>query len=306
MSTIYRFGVYELDGETRELRRKGAEVRLQAQPAQVLAYLVAHRGEIVTREQLRQLLWGSDTFVDFDRGLNFCISQIRSALRDDAANPTFIRTIPKQGYQFICPVELNPGQEKELSEVGLSESGLPSTVQVAESNRHARSPLGFAPAKAVFGAVALLIICATAFFFAWRRNSQHPTVAVVRFDNETGDSSLDSFADALTDNVVEQLAASGGHRYGVIGNAKVLRVSRDQRDLNSIGRELHASIVIVGQVQRQGDKIRILAHLIHVPDQTHLWVVRMDRELKDPLDLTSEAARQISSEFSPRIASPRS
>src|SRR5579862_4070409 len=91
----YRFGLYEFDAATNELRREGALVRLQAQPAQVLACLIARAGHVVSREELREAIWHGDTFVDFDRGLNFCISQVRSALKDDSAEPIYIRTIPK-------------------------------------------------------------------------------------------------------------------------------------------------------------------------------------------------------------------
>src|SRR5215469_12901253 len=99
----YRFGLFEFDAGTRELRRDGVLVRLQAQPALVLASLVAHAGEVVSRDELHQVVWHADTFVDFERGLNFCVAQIRAALDDDASVPRFIRTIPKRGYQFIAP-----------------------------------------------------------------------------------------------------------------------------------------------------------------------------------------------------------
>src|SRR5262249_46292950 len=104
-SERYRFGLYELNATTCELRREGRVVRLQSQPAQLLAFLVARAGQVVSREHLQRAIWGADTFVDFERGLNFCVAQIRSALNDDSANPVFLRTIPKQGYQFIAPVE---------------------------------------------------------------------------------------------------------------------------------------------------------------------------------------------------------
>src|SRR5215472_8986085 len=104
-SERYRFGLFEFDAATKELRREGVLVRLPSQPAQLLACLIEHAGQTVSRDELRQTLWGRDTFVDFDRGLNFCISQIRSALKDDSVEPTYIRTIPKQGYQLIAPVE---------------------------------------------------------------------------------------------------------------------------------------------------------------------------------------------------------
>src|ERR1700756_2452406 len=80
-------------------------IRLQAQPAMVLSHLLAYAGEIVSREELHHAIWGEDTFVDFERGLNVCIAQIRSALSDESTSPRFIRTVPRRGYQFICPVE---------------------------------------------------------------------------------------------------------------------------------------------------------------------------------------------------------
>jgi DNA-binding winged helix-turn-helix (wHTH) protein len=102
-SPRFRFGLFEFDSATRELHREGLLIRLQFQPALVLATLIERHGQVVSREDLHQTLWGGETFVDFERGLNFCISQIRAALNDDSTEPTFIRTIPKHGYQFIAP-----------------------------------------------------------------------------------------------------------------------------------------------------------------------------------------------------------
>src|SRR5947199_7492174 len=95
----FRFGVFDFDSATRELRREGVPVRIQSQPAQVLALLLADAGEIVSRETLRRAIWGAETFVDFDRGLNFCVAQVRAALGDSAESPIFVRTVPKRGYQ---------------------------------------------------------------------------------------------------------------------------------------------------------------------------------------------------------------
>ena len=99
------FGPFTFETTTRELRRDGEIVKLQSQPAQVLAVLIEHAGEIVTRDALRAAIWGDDTFVDFDKGLNFAIAQVRTALGDSADSPTYIRTFPKRGYQFIAAVE---------------------------------------------------------------------------------------------------------------------------------------------------------------------------------------------------------
>jgi DNA-binding winged helix-turn-helix (wHTH) protein len=102
---LVRFGLFEADLETGELRKQGMKIRLQDQPFEILAILLRRPGQIVTREELRQTLWGTDTFVDFDRSLNKAINRLREALEDSAENPRFIETIPKRGYRFIAPVE---------------------------------------------------------------------------------------------------------------------------------------------------------------------------------------------------------
>jgi DNA-binding winged helix-turn-helix (wHTH) protein/Tol biopolymer transport system component len=102
-----RFGDYELDSRSGKLLRDGRPVKIQPQPLRVLAVLVEHRGEIISREQLRERIWGEATFVEFDQGLNYCIRQIRVALHDDVSKPAYIETLPKQGYRFIAPIVAN-------------------------------------------------------------------------------------------------------------------------------------------------------------------------------------------------------
>ncbi len=97
------FGLFEFDPLSGELSREGRPSRLQPQPARVLAALVERAPEVVSREDLRQQIWSEGTFVDFERGLNFCIAQIRSALGDTADSPRFIETLPRRGYRFIAP-----------------------------------------------------------------------------------------------------------------------------------------------------------------------------------------------------------
>jgi TolB-like protein len=126
-------------------------------------------------------------------------------------------------------------------------------------------------------------------------------VAIVRFDNETGDPGVDQFSDGLTDSLVEQLTSQSRQRYRIIGNAMILRLPREQRDLGAIATSLHARYVVLGQVQRSGSQTRILAHLIRLPDQTHLWVDRMDRTSADSLGVESEAAQKIGTDFSQLI-----
>jgi DNA-binding winged helix-turn-helix (wHTH) protein/TolB-like protein len=263
---------------------------LQSQPAQVLLYLVERAGQIVSRHELQNAVWGGETFVDFDRGLNYCVAQIRSAVGDDSAEPTYIRTLPKRGYQFIGAVERLASQPAQKPQK-------PKTQIV-------RFPSGSrAVMPALTGGLAIVLAFAAGYWLRSQNAKGPPIVAVARFDNETGNPALTLLSDGLTDGLVAQLTYLSDGRYRVIGNAYILRQSRDQRDLSAIASSLHASFVVLGQVQNIGQQTRILAHLIRLPDQTHIWVVRMD--LSDPLAAESETAQKIANQFSQRMsASP--
>ena len=269
-----RFGIFEFHPGTRELRREGVPVRLQAQPAQVLAVLLAQAGEVVTREELRQAVWGSETFVDFERGLNFCVAQIRATLGDSAESPRFIRTLPKRGYQFIAPVSL------------------PQTP---------------APRRQSWRLAAAVVAAAVLLWVGWNWwASRSPVrIAVTRFDNETGNPALDRFADSLADSVVADLTTAHDGTLGVIGNAAILRVPRERRDLRAIASTLGVRYVVLGQVQGDPSHPRVLAHLIRLPEQTHLWVTRRENlSLADEAGAEAEMAARISREFVAHLASP--
>jgi TolB-like protein len=235
---------------------------------------------------LRKVIWGDETFVDFERGLNFCISQLRSAINDNSARPVYIRTLPKRGYQFIAATESTLSESSR----GEHRMGLPPYV----GNRRA----------ALVGALVLALSAGTLAAYWSLRNADSrrpPVIAVVRFDNETGHPEVTRFSDALTDDIVERLTTFSSGRYRVIGNGQVLRLPREHRDLNAIAKSLHARFIVLGQVQSNGSQTRILAHLIRMPDQTHVWVARMDRPLSDPLNLESEVAEEIATQFSARV-----
>jgi DNA-binding winged helix-turn-helix (wHTH) protein/TolB-like protein len=284
----FRFGLFELAGDGLDLRRDGRTVHLQAQPKQVLVYLVKNSDRTVSRDELRKTIWGNETFVDFERGLNFCISQIRSALRDDAASPTYIRTFARQGYRFIAPVEWIP-----VASVAPVQPAIPATP--------ARRALMVGVAVALLSAV---VLAGGILLKKSRTSKPMPIVAVVRFDNETGEMATTRFSDGLTDVVVERLTSLSNGRYGVIGNAQVLRGPRDQRNLTAIAASLRASYIVLGQIQSDGSQTRILAHLIHMPEQTHVWVVRLDHgALANSLDLEAEAAQKIATQFAIPLAS---
>jgi DNA-binding winged helix-turn-helix (wHTH) protein len=101
---LLRFGVFELNVTTEELRKSGTLVRLAPQPLKLLALLARRSGQVVTREEIQQALWGGETYVDFEQGMNHCIKQIRNALSDSAETPLYVETVPRRGYRFLAPV----------------------------------------------------------------------------------------------------------------------------------------------------------------------------------------------------------
>jgi DNA-binding winged helix-turn-helix (wHTH) protein/TolB-like protein len=266
-----RFGAFEFQPATGELLRDGTPIRLQAQPAKVLAALLDRPGETVSREALRRAVWGEATHVDFDRGLNFCLAQVRSALDDSADSPRYIRTVPKRGYQFIAPVG-------RLSDV-------PAPAPESQPHRLRRWAVPLSLLTLALAAISLAV-----------REPAPVRIAVTPFDNETGSAEFDRYASGLTDALVADLTTRTG--YGIVGNAAILRQPRARRDLRAIGSALAAGYVIIGQVQRDGTGKRVLAHLIRLPEQTHMWVVRVDRSVDTPLPTESDLARRITDEFS--------
>ena len=136
-SRVARFGVFELDLSAGELRKSGVKLRLQGQPFQVLALLLERAGEVVTREELQQQLWPSDTFVDFDHSLNTAINKVREALGDSASSPRYVETLARRGYRFIAPVQAPtgaPGGTASGSGDGTGSSGVPNSIPVQASS----------------------------------------------------------------------------------------------------------------------------------------------------------------------------
>jgi len=284
---LYRFGLFDFDDSQLVLRRQHTAVRLQSQPARLLACLLKNRDRVVSRDELRKNVWGDTTFVDFNGGLNFCIAQVRSALVDDSSNPRYILTVPKLGYQFIGPVETIAN--------GTETKGAP----VAPRSAHPR-PVSVRTVVVLF---LLVIVFGVAYRLARHvTRTSLPIIAVARFDNETSDPALTAFADALTDDLVAQLTNNSQGQFSIIGNAHILRVPRDQRDLTAIGAQLNAKYVVLGQVIPEGGQRRILAHLIRLPEQTHLWVARVDGPQLDGRASDAEIAARISAAFVPRLA----
>ncbi|MEO8680482.1 MAG: winged helix-turn-helix domain-containing protein [Vicinamibacterales bacterium] len=249
---LYRFGVFEFDAATSVLRKNGRVVALEPQPSRALAVLLSHADEVVSRDELKDAVWGSDTHVDFDRGLAYCLSQIRSALGDSGDNPRFVQTIPKRGYRFIAPV---------------SRQEVPSR-QAVPSRRVFPSRL--IPVGVILGLGVLL----------WAVTRAPPVperviIAVSIFDNETGDPRFDRLVAGLSDLVVTHLAGIDSTRVAVIGNAAVLRQLRNIRNLETIADTVKADYVLLGQLQRADSGYRFITHFIRLSDLTHLKANRL-------------------------------
>jgi DNA-binding winged helix-turn-helix (wHTH) protein/TolB-like protein len=267
-----RFGLFELDPATGDLRREGRPVRLQPQPARVLALLVARPGEVVTRDELRHQIWNDGTFVDFERGLNFCIAQIRAALQDSAESPRFIETLPRRGYRFIAPVA--------------SATTAPETAAVNSFRM-----------KVAAGGLAIAILVLIGMLAASGGKDSRVRVAVVPFDNETGDSAYGSLGQGIADATVARLAAPGRvDRLAVVGNSAALRHPRSFRDLKAIGQEASVEYVVLAQVKRDAAKVRLIAHLIRVSDEAHVWAQTFDRDaftLEAQADIAEQIAKAV-------------
>ena len=139
---LLRFGVFELNLDLEEIRKNGTPMKLPPQPFKLLALLANRSGQVVTREEIQQRLWGSETFIDFEQGVNKCIKQIRTALSDNADNPLYLETIPRHGYRFLAPVRTKtipapPPQVKEASSGLLANVAAQVRAQVESATKAA-------------------------------------------------------------------------------------------------------------------------------------------------------------------------
>lgn len=281
-SDVLRFGIFQLDLKARELHKAGVKVKLQDQPLRVLAMLVEHAGQVVTREELQQKIWPTDVYVTFDQGLNNAIKKVRDALGDSADNPRFVETISKRGYRFVAPV--NAVQERSYEprpRFGLSV--FRSTTWIALVAACLLSALGYWTwHRAVMRA---------------RPSSERAVLAVLPFDNLSHDPDQEFFSDGLTEEMIAQLGKLNPKRLNVIARGSVARYKSSSLAANQIGRELGADYLLQGSVRRDSGRVRITVQLIEARDQTDLWTESYDRELKDILALQDSVARTIAGQI---------
>lgn len=309
-SVVFRFGPYESHAKSLELYKHGTKLKVRPQPLRLLNLLLSQAGKVLTREELRQELWSSETFVDFEHGLNSAVKAVRSALNDSATEPRYIETIPKVGYRFIALVEVV--SEEAGGAVGEQAEAVGATVRELEFSEAAAGTANGATTGAgrkgwaAILAVAALIAVVTGFGVHWRwtnaRQRATPTsgrlvLAVLPFQNLSGGTDEDYFSDGLTEELIAQFGRLDPAHLGVIARTSVMHYKHSEEPLDQIGRELGVQYALEGSVRRDADQVRISAQLIQIKDQTRLWSREYDRKLSNLLMLQSEIAHDIGGEI---------
>lgn len=284
-----RFGEFQLDLQTAELQNNDHKIMLQDQPFQVLTILLEQPGRLVTRTELKNRLWPSNTFVDFDHGLNKAVNRLRETLGDSAESPRFIETLPRKGYRFIGPVaSVEAGAEAKGALAGTySERKFPKN-----SWKLASSVLG----RALAIGLAALVIWKTGWT-VHSRALQAPihSLAVLPLENLSGDSSQDYFADAMTDALITDLGQISALR--VISRTSSTQYKGAHKPLPQIARELNVDAVVTGTVFRSGDHVRVTAQLIQARSDQHLWAETYQGDLRNVLSLQTQVASAIAGQI---------
>jgi TolB-like protein/DNA-binding winged helix-turn-helix (wHTH) protein/Flp pilus assembly protein TadD len=293
VARMLRFDSFELDLRAGELRKRGVRLRLQGQPLQVLATLLSHPGDLVTREELRAQIWPVDTFVDFDHSLHNAIARLREVLGDSAETPRYIETLPRRGYRFIAPVEGLPTAALERSE----QSTRATEVQPPVKQSRIRSAVALALLPLV--AIGLAIWLVQAFSHRASAAPALRSIAVLPMENLSGDAAQEYFADGMTDELITDLAKVNALR--VISRTSVMRYKGTKKGLPEIARELNVDGIVEGSVTRSGQRVRITAQLLHGPTDRHLWAETYDRDLGDVLKLQSEVALAIAQQVRAKV-----
>jgi len=300
--SVLRFDIFQLDLRASELRKRGVKLRLQGQPLQVLATLLKHSGDLVTREELRDQIWPADTFVDFDHSLHNAIARIREALGDSAQSPRYIETLPRRGYRFI-------GQIEEVAPEP-AERAADEDEQITSSSPKQRTKI-----LAILTAAALTLALAlwTVPMFSHGTGTHSPirSIAVLPLQNLSGDASQEFFVDGMTEELITDLAKLSSLR--VTSRTSVMRYKGTKKGLPEIARDLNVDGIVEGSVMRSGNRVRVTAQLLNAPKDQHLWAESYERDLGDVLSLQSEVARaiaeqvraQITPEQQAKLRSPR-
>jgi len=308
---LYRFGQFALDVRKRTVSRADSPVSLTPKAFDVLLFLVQNPNRLVTKEELLQAVWG-DTFVE-EGNLTQYISHLRKALGDNPEDARLIVTIARKGYQFTAGVTVaestdstkQPAVQVSTAESSLSDLQPPRGASVDEAVP--KAPKNWRKAAVVGASIALLaVVC----FASWRHfggktppRSQKIMLAVLPFENLTGDPNKEYLADGLTEETISHLGRLNPEQLGVIARTSVMGYKHKDERLDQIGRDLSVQYVLESSLRESGSRTRITAQLIQVRDQTHLWSQDYDYLAKDILNVQEDVAKAVAREIRLRFSS---
>ncbi len=316
---VFQFGEYKLDCDQFELCRAGRALKLEKMPLELLILLASRKGDLVTRDEIAERLWGGEVYVDTEHGINTAIRKIRYILRDDSDQPRFVQTVMGKGYRFVGAIEeVRPSSSKNGYKLSAEEGSAPrhgqmsitpgpvsraldpATAKTAEPSGNAAQTSFTARHRlwsAAVGATALLVILVAASVFALRNlkgravKAEIHSLAILPLDNLSGDPSQNYFADGMTDDLITMLAKDSTLR--VISRTSVMQYKGVHRPLREIAQELGVDGVLEGSVARSGDKLHMTLQLIQAPSDTHMWAESYDRDANDLVSLPDDAAMAI-------------
>jgi TolB-like protein/DNA-binding winged helix-turn-helix (wHTH) protein len=296
MSDLYRFGPFELDHRRRTLSRADSPVPLTPKAFDVLTFLVQNPHRLVTKEELLQAVWG-DTFVE-EGNLTQYISHLRKALEDSSEDSRLIVTVARKGYQFTGNVAVV--EAADITAV----PDLPITEPLPKAARHWRK-------SATVAALAFILVVAGYLF--WRHfrppgervKSDKMMLAVLPFQNLTGDPNKEYLADGLTEETISQLSRLNPEQLGVIARTSVMGYKHKDTSLDQIGRDLSVQYVLENSLRESGDHIRLTAQLIQVKDQTHLWSHDYDYPAKEIHNVEDDLAKEVAHQLQLPLATQR-
>jgi TolB-like protein/DNA-binding winged helix-turn-helix (wHTH) protein/tetratricopeptide (TPR) repeat protein len=280
-AVLLRFGTFELDFASSELRKGGALVKLQSQHFQLLALLAERAGQVVSREEIRRALWDNETFVDFDRSINFAVNQIRGALDDDPHSPRYIETLPRKGYRFVAPV----------TEAGDERAELEPSAEAGVVSKSVSTRRWWLLSAGVL--VALVAIALAAKMVISRPAGTKPieSLAVLPLENLSHDPEQDYFADGMTEELITALAKISALR--VISRTSVMQYKGTKKPIPQIARELNVDAVLEGTVTQDRGRVRITTQLIRAAPEQHLWAEKYEGSLSEVLTVQDAVAKAV-------------
>jgi TolB-like protein/DNA-binding winged helix-turn-helix (wHTH) protein/Tfp pilus assembly protein PilF len=292
-SGIYRFGSFEFDVHSGELRKQGMRIRIEGQPVAILVLLLERRNKMVAREELQRRLWPGDTSVDFEQSLNAAVRRLRVALDDSAESPRFIETLPRKGYRWVAPV-LGPSVSVEIEETDRAKTlAVPQQLRVPK-----------AAWLAIAGALSLATIIATWVVSRPSPRTGRLMLAVLPFQNLSNDAQQEFFADGMTEEMITQLGTLDPEHLGVIARTSALQYKATHKSTGQIARELKVDYLLEGGIRRNGQRIRVTAQLIQANDQAEIWADSFESDIADVLKVQSEVARGIAAQIRLELSRP--